>query len=114
MLRPNREMKVRESGAQREWDSTWEVALKILRYLTENPNAADTADGILEWWVLKQAILDEEKVVERALDRLLERDLILSVQLADARKHYRLNADRIDESRRLVRKAKNKIRDGMP
>lgn len=105
MLLPSRDMKVRESGAQREWDSTWEVALKILRYLAENPNAADTADGILEWWVLKQAILDEEKVVERALNHLLERDLILSVQLADARKHYRLNQDRIDESRRLICKS---------
>jgi hypothetical protein len=108
VLQAGRAMKLRDSGGQQEWDSTWEVALKILRYLAENPNAADTADGVLEWWVLKQSIFEEEEVVERALDRLVEHNLIHSVQLADARKHYHLNADRIEESKRLIKEAKDR------
>lgn len=96
-------MKRRNSGSRRERDATQKVAVKILRYLAEHPNAADTSDGILEWWLLRQSILDEERVVERALDSLVEQKLILKVEAADARKHYHLNADRIDESRALIR-----------
>jgi hypothetical protein len=92
-------MRQRESARNREW----RVALKILRYLTQNPNAADTVEGILEWWLPRQSMVEEQKVVERALEHLVERDLILTVQPADARKHYRLNAERIEETRKLIR-----------
>jgi Fe2+ or Zn2+ uptake regulation protein len=100
-------MKRRNPGSRRERDATQKVAAKILRYLAEHPNAADTSDGILEWWLLKQSISDEERVVERALASLVEQKLICKVEAADARKHYRLNADRIEESRALIREAQN-------
>ena len=100
-------MKRRNSGSRRERDATQKVAVKILRYLAEHPNAADTSDGILEWWLLKQSISDEERVVERALDSLVEQKLLCKVEAADARKHYQLNADRIEESRALIREAQN-------
>lgn len=79
------------------------AAVKILRYLAEHPNAADTADGILQWWMLKQSISDEEKVVEQALDSLVELKLICRDEAADTHKHYRLNAERIEETRTLIR-----------
>jgi len=82
------------------------VATKILRYLTEHPEASDTADGILEWWLLKQSILDEKKVVEKALKWLVEEKLIIKVEAADSRKHYRLNVERIEVSRKLIRAAR--------
>jgi len=94
-------MKPRNSARDRER----RVALKILRYLTQNPNAADTVEGILEWWLPRQSMAEEQKVVERALDYLVERNLILMVQPADARKHYRLNANCIEESRKLIGEA---------
>jgi len=100
-------MKRRNSAGQREQDEAWTVAIKILRYLTEHPDAADTADGILEWWLLKQSFFEEEKVVEKALERLFEQKLIFRVEAADTRKHYRLNAERIEESRALIREALN-------
>ena len=100
-------MKQRNSGSQRERDSTWTVAIKILRYLAEHPNAADTSDGILEWWLFNQSIFDEEKVVEQALDSLVEQKLIFRVKAADTRKHYYLNAERIEKSRALIREAQD-------
>ena len=100
-------MKRRDSGSRRERDATQKVAAKILRYLAEHPNAADTADGILEWWLFKQSIFDEERVVEQALDSLVEQKLIFKVEAADTRKHYHLNAERIEESRTLIREAQN-------
>jgi Fe2+ or Zn2+ uptake regulation protein len=81
------------------------MALKILRYLAENPNAADTAEGILQWWLLDRAIVEEEAAMRRALDRLVERNLIVAVEAADARHHYRLNAEQIEETRKLIDEA---------
>jgi Fe2+ or Zn2+ uptake regulation protein len=89
----------------REVDATWEMALKILRYLAENPNAADTAEGILHWWLLDRAIVEEEAAMRRALDCLVERNLIVAIQAIDARRHYRLNAEQIEETRKLIGEA---------
>ena len=87
-----REMQRENSGNQAEQE-TWEVALKILRYLQEHPRAADTANGILEWWLLKQSISEEQSIVEQALKMLVEKNLILSTTAIDGRKHYCLNTD---------------------
>lgn len=96
------EMQRENSGDLTQQEKTWEVALKILRYLKDNPRAADTASGILEWWLLKQAITEEQNVVERALKVLVDENLILFTTAIDGRKHYRLNADQVKESSRLI------------
>jgi hypothetical protein len=91
----------------RESDSSWNVALKILRYLEQRPDAADTVEGIVEWWVPKQSIYEEAKVVQRALDDMVNREWLLTNESSDARKHYRLNTDRIEEIRSIIRKAED-------
>jgi hypothetical protein len=83
-------------------DPSLEVSLKILRYLEKNPNAADTVDGVLEWWLPKQSIVEQEAVVRRALDLLVQRKLLLTKQLSDSRTHYRLNKDCMEEIRQLI------------
>ena len=102
MLSAVRKMKRSDAGGRRKQDPTWAVALKILRYLDQNPNAADTIEGILEWWLPKQSIFEEEKVVERALDEMVKRNLILTIRSSDPRQHYRLNTDCIQEIRRMI------------
>lgn len=104
MLRAPR-MKRRRSGVRGQRDTTWEVALKILRYLDQNPNAADTVEGILEWWLPEQSIYEEEKVVKRALDEMVKRNLVLASRSSDARRHYRLNTEYIQEIRRLLKES---------
>ena len=100
-------MKRKDWTDQRESDSSSEVSLKILRYIEQNPNAADTVEGILEWWIPQQSIYEEEKIVEQALDELVHRDLLLTKQSPDARKHYCLNAKRIEEIRRILGNAED-------
>jgi len=92
-------------------DPSLEVSLKILRYLEKNPNAADTVDGILEWWLPKQSMMEQEEVVQHALDLLVQRKLLLTKQLSDARKHYRLNKESIQEIRELIGKADSSPKD---
>jgi hypothetical protein len=108
MLRVSDEMQGKDPGDLREQKSTWTVALSILGYLNQNPHATDTASGILEWWLLKQSINEEQNLVRQALDTLVERNLILSVRSADGRKHYRLNPKRVTEARRLIQEAKDR------
>ena len=79
--------------------------MKILRYLDQNPNAADTVEGILEWWLPNQSIYEEEKVVKRTLDEVVKQNLILATPSSDARRHYRLNTERIQEIRRMIKES---------
>jgi hypothetical protein len=81
------------------------VSVRILRYLEQNPNAADTLEGIVEWWVPKQALYEEEKVVKKALDEMVERNLVLTNESSDARQHYRLNTDCLEEIRQIINEA---------
>ena len=98
-------MKRRDLNREDKGDATWEIALRILHYLAENPQAADTVEGILQWWLLEGTIVEEQQAVQRALDRLVELDLIIEVHTADAHRHYHLNAEQIEMVRKLIREA---------
>jgi hypothetical protein len=86
----------RDSGAD------CKVSLKILRYLEQHPNSPDTLEGIVEWWVPKQSIYEEELIVQQALDEMVKQRLLLTTESSSARKHYRLNSDCLDEIRRII------------
>lgn len=47
------------------------VADEIENYLTNHPNAADTAEGIINWWFLKQQYDISSQLVQQALDYLV-------------------------------------------
>jgi hypothetical protein len=52
------------------------VGERILRHLNEHPNAADTAGGILQWWLLHEGDERSTADVQAALDRLVEQKVI--------------------------------------
>lgn len=47
-----------------------ELAQEIERYLADHPRAADTAEGILGWWLPRQRCNESLTRVQQALDRL--------------------------------------------
>jgi hypothetical protein len=53
-----------------------EIAEAILRYVTANPDAADTVDGICEWWIPHQPHADTRSDVLAALALLAQRQQI--------------------------------------
>lgn len=65
-----------------------EVALAIHRYIDAHPNAADSIDGILRWWLTRQLVSDSASAVQTALDQLEARGLISHTRLADGRLVY--------------------------
>ena len=56
---------------------------EISRYLAAHPDAADTAEGIQRWWLLRQRQEDCTIELLKALDRMLEQRLVTKKTLGD-------------------------------
>jgi hypothetical protein len=75
----------------------------ILTYLAENPEAQDTVEGIVEWWLLEQGIINRTNEVKDALTELVRRRLVLERKGRDARPHYRVNRQKTKEIRNYLK-----------
>jgi Fe2+ or Zn2+ uptake regulation protein len=56
---------------------------EILKYLGAHPQAADTVEGIANWWLPRQRYEEDIQKVQQALDGLVERGLVAKTTLAD-------------------------------
>jgi len=68
-----------------------EISQGILRYLLRHPNAQDTLEGISEWWLFEERIIQKIAEVQNALEKLVNQGFILEKQTPDASVLYRLN-----------------------
>ena len=48
-----------------------EVASEITRYLERRPNAAETVEGLAQWWLARQRFEDSREIVQAALEHLV-------------------------------------------
>jgi hypothetical protein len=71
------------------------LARQILRYLREHPEAQDTVEGIMVWWVSERAIKDWLPHVRKSLAALLTRGYLEKRTAADGRVFYRLSQSRL-------------------
>jgi hypothetical protein len=79
----------------------------VLAYLAEHPDAQDTLEGIVEWWLMEQRIVNQTARVREALDELVDGELILERQGRDSRTHYRINRQKTEEIiARIARRSK--------
>lgn len=76
---------------------TEEVVCDILQYLTENPHAQDTVEGIAQWWISERTIRKRMGLVKKALETLVAEDLVIARKGPDAQTIYRMNAQRREE-----------------
>jgi hypothetical protein len=79
------------------------MAHEILGYLLENPNAQDSIEGIVEWWLLERSIRRGTAKVKEALAKLVAQGLVLEHRGRDSRTHYRINRRQRGEIRALLR-----------
>jgi hypothetical protein len=84
-------------------EKVW-IAYEILEYLNDNPNAQDTLEGIVEWWLLERTINQQTLAVEEALSMLVTERLILAHQGVDSRTRYKLNSRRRRKIRLLLQR----------
>ena len=84
------------------------IAYEILAYLAKNPDAQDTVDGIVEWWLLAQHIERHVSTVKEALAELVSKDLIVERKGKDSRTYYRLNQRKAKEISHLLQDQRDK------
>jgi hypothetical protein len=78
------------------------IFYEILAYLVEHPEAQDTMEGIVEWWLLEQRIKRQTSRVKATLTELIALGLVLERKGRDRRVHYRINRRKAAEIRRLL------------
>jgi hypothetical protein len=74
-----------------------QVTREILAYLTEHPDAADTLEGIAEWWLLEQHIKCSLNHVQGAVDELVADGLLIKRSSEGLPAHFYLNASKSEE-----------------
>ena len=84
-----------------------DIVYEILAYLAENPDAGDTMEGIVEWWLLEHKIKRETGRVREALKMLVEKDLVQERGGKNLRTYYRINQGKYEEIKELL-KARSK------
>lgn len=77
-----------------DYDLLSDIQFQVLSYLEHRPDAADTAEGIRQWWLLHQIAQLSKERVQKALDQLVDQNLIESCVLDDGRNIFkrRINA----------------------
>ena len=78
------------------------IAQDILSYLLRHTAAEDTVEGIVEWWLLEEKIEHRTKEVQRVLDEMVVKELIVARESKDLKIHYRINKRNLNKIRALV------------
>ena len=82
---------------------------EILKYLLEHPDAQDTLEGIIEWWLLQQKIKFQTARVKEALLELVVKGFILEPnetdlgELKEDKILYRMNRSKLEKIKKLVK-----------
>lgn len=74
-----------------------DMAYEILSYLSQNPRAQDTLEGIVQWWLLEREIRRSQSQVQQALEHLAARGFIEQRRGSDGRTRFSLNPARRSE-----------------
>lgn len=80
-----------------------QVGYQILDYLVEHPEAQDTLEGIVEWWLLERQIKFQTARVKEALSELIVKGLILEHKGIDSRTHYRINQRKYEKIQEFLK-----------
>ena len=83
------------------------IASEILAYFAAHPQAQDTVEGIVEWWLLEQRIKRLTTQVKAALEQLVAAGLVIAREVTAGRVYYRVNQKKLSDIRRIL-KEKNK------
>jgi hypothetical protein len=72
------------------------VIQHILRYLVDHPDAKDTVQGIVRWWLPGGIAAWEEEAVQEALDVLVARGWLTQRQTTSSQQLYGVNKERLE------------------
>jgi hypothetical protein len=78
-------------------ESVEQISHRVLKYLAENPNAQDTLEGIVEWWLLDRLTMSNINKVNEALALLVAEHLVLERKGKESRTYYKINSHKLKE-----------------
>jgi hypothetical protein len=84
-----------------------EISNAILSYLLEHPDAQDTLEGIVKWWLVAHMIESRTNVVKEVVADLTSRRLLIQHQGRDLCPRYRINRSKFQEIRRILDQGDN-------
>jgi hypothetical protein len=79
------------------------VIQKILSYLVDHPDAKDTIQGILQWWLSHGGTPWRQEEVQAALDGLVARGWLTHRHTPSCQMLYGMNIDTLEEIREFLR-----------
>jgi hypothetical protein len=79
-----------------------QLGYQILAYLVEHPDAQDTVEGIVEWWLLERQIKFQTARVKEVLCELVAKGLIIEQKGYGPKVRYIVNQSRFEEIKKLV------------
>lgn len=85
-------------------DEGLKITHRILGYLVENPNAQDTLEGIVEWWLLDRFTRSNAASVKEALEELVAAGLVLERRGKESRTYYKINDRKLEEILAILRR----------
>jgi hypothetical protein len=81
---------------------TLQTGYQILSYLVEHPEAQDTLEGIVEWWLLERAIKFQKTQILKAITELVAKGLVIEHKGGDSQTHYRINRNKLERIQKLI------------
>jgi hypothetical protein len=87
----------------RNEESVAQVAFNILAYLARHPEAKDGLEGIAEWWILEQHIVNQTAIVRAALETLVRKGWLVAENNAGRSRTYGINPNKATEIKELLR-----------
>lgn len=67
-----------------------EAAVSVIEYLHQHPQAADSLDGIVQWWLPRQRYETARERIGQILEKLVVDGILRSQLLADGTAVYSL------------------------
>jgi len=67
------------------------IADEIAAYLKTHQDAADTLEGVIKWWVLRQRIEEASEKVQSAIEYLCDKGVVKEVAMAGGKSIYVAN-----------------------
>jgi hypothetical protein len=68
------------------------LAREILDYLARHPDAQDTIDGIVQWWVLDSCIRSWASKIAKTVAQLVEQGFLEKKNSSDGKIFYHISA----------------------
>lgn len=74
----------------------------ILKYLLRHPDAQDSVEGISEWWILEERIMQKYAEVQKALKILVGQGFVLEKRTVNNGVFYCLNKAKKNQIEELL------------